>query len=68
MKMDHPINDKHTEHYQYLERLRRSGDTNMYGATPYLMRQFGLTYKEAGEILAEWMENYDELNDKYGWQ
>ena len=66
--MSHPINDKHTEYYQYLERLRRSGDTNMYGARPYLESRFGLDKKEAGEILAEWMDNYDELCDKYGWQ
>ena len=60
--MSHPINEKHTEHYQYLE--RRDGPE-----TPTcMMRQFGLTYKEAGDILVEWMENYDELNDKYGWQ
>ena len=66
--MNHPINDKHTEHYQYLENLRRSGIVNMFGARPYLESVFGLDKKEAGDILAEWMENYDELNDKYGWQ
>ena len=43
----------------YLERLRRSGVTNMYGATPYLQKAFGLTRREASDILADWMENYN---------
>ena len=43
----------------YLERLRRSGITNMYGAAPYLASAFGLSYDDAKKILADWMRNYD---------
>ena len=43
----------------YLENLRRSGVTNMYGATPYLMEEFGLEKYEARKILADWMRNYN---------
>ena len=47
------------EYYQYLESLRRSGITNMYGAAPYLVDEFDLSHKEACSILSSWMENYD---------
>lgn len=39
----------------YLIELRRSGITNMFGASPYLMREFGITNQEARQILGEWM-------------
>ena len=47
------------EYWIYLENLRRSGTTNMYGATPYLMLEFNLPKMEAREILADWMRNYN---------
>lgn len=47
------------EHKDFLERLRRSGVTNMYGATPYLVEEFSLTKEEAINILVDWMKNYD---------
>ena len=43
----------------YLENLRRSGVTNMFGAAPYLQKEFGLTRNEATKILADWMKNYN---------
>lgn len=47
-------------HWIYLENLRRSGVTNMYGAAPYLARAFKLDIKMAQNILAEWMRNYNQ--------
>ena len=47
------------KYWIYLERLRRSGITNMYGAAPYLQKAFGLTLDEACDILADWMANYN---------
>lgn len=42
------------EHYwNYLETLRRSGITNMFGAASYLMKEFGVTQKEANQILKD---------------
>lgn len=47
------------EHLQYLDELRESGDTNMYGARPYLMSEFPeLTKEEALEILVYWAESF----------
>ncbi len=45
-------------HATYLEKLRRSGKTNMFGAAPYLAKEFGIPQNEAGEILGEWMRTY----------
>lgn len=43
----------------YLEWLRRTGQTNMFGAVPYLINEFGFGEKEAIEILSDWMQNYN---------
>lgn len=43
----------------YLEWLRRSGQTNMYGAVPYLMEQFWFNEEEAKRVLINWMQNYN---------
>jgi hypothetical protein len=47
------------KYWIFLEELRKSGITNMYGATPYLQQEFNLSFEEAAEILADWMENYN---------
>lgn len=43
----------------YLERLRRSGVVNMYGAGPYLEQRFLLNKQTAHNILLDWMKKYD---------
>lgn len=43
------------QHFIYLNRLRESGDTNMFGAAPYLQEEFGLNRTEARRTLADWM-------------
>ena len=54
------MNDMTTnEYWLFLEDLRRTGITNMFGAAPYLMNEFGLSKQEAQKILIEWMKNYD---------
>ena len=54
-------NEEWIEYYQYLEVLRESGVTNMFGASTYLVEDFGLKSREAIKILGSWMENYDAL-------
>ena len=58
------IKEEWIEYYVYLEELRQSGETNMFGASPYLQSEFGLGRREAIKVLSNWMENYDELLDK----
>ena len=50
------------KYWIYLEKLRRSGETNMYGAVPYLMNEFDLDKHEAKDILIDWMQNYDQAD------
>jgi hypothetical protein len=44
--------------YTFLDELRDSGETNMFGAGPYLMDEFGLTKYQSRIILGEWMQDY----------
>lgn len=46
------------EHSDFLMDLRESGETNMFGAAPYLQEEFGLSRSEARAILIEWMESF----------
>lgn len=47
------------KYWIYLEKLRRSGVCNMFGATPYIEEEFGVDEKEARTILMDWMHNYN---------
>ena len=49
------------EYFDYLVELRDSGETNMFGAAPYLEREFGLSRTEARNILVQWMESFNEI-------
>jgi hypothetical protein len=44
------------EHHDYLIQLRDSGETNMWGAAPYIEREFGVSRLSAKTILLEWIE------------
>lgn len=64
----YPIKEEWEEYYKFLEALRRTGVCNMYGAGVYLTKCFSnLTKLEATDILVNWIENYNELDKKYGW-
>ena len=48
-------------HLLFLDDLRESGATNMFGATPYIQDEFPeLSKKEAKDILLYWMTSFDE--------
>lgn len=49
------------KYYTFLDGLRESGRTDMFGATPYLLNQFHeLDPPLAGRILESWMETFHE--------
>lgn len=48
------------EHLTYLDDLRESGETNMFGARPYVQREFGVSSREAQTILGYWMKSFSE--------
>lgn len=47
-------------HLEFLDNLRESGVTNMFGAGPYLQRRFGLELKEASAVLGYWMDTFSD--------
>jgi len=48
------------KYFSYLNVLRDSGVTNMFGASPYLQNEFGLSRGEAKKVLAAWMNSFKE--------
>ena len=46
--------------YIFLDALRDSGVTNMFGAAPYLQDEFGLDKREARQVLSNWMQSFSE--------
>jgi len=53
--------DANEKYYDFLDNLRESGVTNMFGATPYLMEAFSdLSQTEARRILKSWMDTFSE--------
>ena len=49
-----------TKHFLFLDNLRESGITNMFGATPYLQEIFGLKRGDATRVLSAWMRSFSE--------
>lgn len=56
--MEKPEGYEDEVHGEYLNELRESGVTNMFGAGPYLVAEFGLTRDEAKAYLIYWMKTF----------
>lgn len=52
--------EKYFEEFEYLNTLRESGVTNMFGASPYLQEAFDISKTEARTILGLWMNSFKE--------
>ena len=48
------------EQLRYLDKLRESGMTNMFGAGAHLQNRFGLDRNAASEVLLYWMKTFEE--------
>lgn len=49
------------KYFDYLDALRESGVTNMYGAVPYLQQEFpelGFNHAQAVYVLREWIYSH----------
>lgn len=46
--------------FSYLDTLRESGVTNMYGARPYVQERFGFDKTKSGELLSKWMKTFEQ--------
>lgn len=49
---------KTKEVFIFLDELRDSGATNMFGARPYIVGEFGMEAGEAKKYLMAWMGSY----------
>lgn len=53
------------EHLEFLDDLRESGVTNMFGATPYIEDEYPeLTGQEAKDLLLYWMDSFSERHSE----
>lgn len=51
------------EHLEFLDELRGSGATNMFGARPYIKDEFpDLSDKESAEVLSYWMKSFGNVD------
>ena len=48
------------EHLEYLDELRESGVTNMYGSPGFIDERFQVTKQVANEIVGYWMKSFGE--------
>lgn len=51
------------EYFTFLDVLRDSGATNMFGAAPYLVEVYGMDKRKARDILLAWMQSKQEKAD-----
>lgn len=48
------------EHLEFLDELRESGKTNMYGAGTYLQDVYCMTRSESHAVLKYWMKTFGD--------
>ena len=51
--------DDLVEYFEYLDELRESGATNMWGAGAYVSDEYGFDAKKSNDIVGKWMETFD---------
>jgi hypothetical protein len=59
MKMSNKPTGMTEEHLLYLDDLRESGRTNMFGAAEYLTNEMNVPHLEAKAILVYWMKTFE---------
>ncbi len=50
--------------FVFLDELRESGKTNMFGAVPYIVEAFNITKYDAQRHLIKWMETFEKRREK----
>lgn len=54
--------------FDFLDALRNSGVTNMFGSRPYIVEEFGISKNLAGKVFIRWTETFEArhpiLNEK----
>lgn len=52
--------EQFAKYFEYLDDLRDSGVTNMYGAAPYVQRKFKLDLDASRAVLKAWMSTFSD--------
>jgi len=52
--------------FKYLDTLRETGVTNMWGAGSWVENAFAVDRMEASELLQEWMKTFEERHSTKG--
>jgi hypothetical protein len=47
-------------YFEFLDELRESGVTNMFGACPYIIKHFNISMDKASAVLGKWMNTFDD--------
>lgn len=55
-KAEFEITDTYLE---FLDDLRESGETNMFGGGEYVSKRFGLSKKDGAAVLMHWMATFE---------
>jgi len=59
---ENDFNDDACDAFIFLEELRQSGVTNMFGALPYLKKEYDhINEKELKKILEFYFKNYNDI-------
>ena len=51
------------EYFAFLDSLRETGVTNMFGAAPYLVEVYDMDKRKARDVLLAWMQSKQEKAD-----
>ena len=61
---DEEFNHHKNEVFLYLEELRESGKTNMFGAASFIQADFKCSQHMSRRYLSAWMKNYQKEYDE----
>lgn len=60
------LNPTEDEVFVYLDNLRESGVTNMWGAGAYVEEEFDMGHREAQAVVGRWMRSFSTRHPKGG--
>ena len=60
------MNEEWMDYYIFLNVLRDSGVTNMFGAGSYLVEHFDeiTSSRQATKIVSSWMQNFEKIQER----
>jgi hypothetical protein len=54
--------DQFVEAFEFLDELRESGETNMFGASSYVVSELGHDKTTARNLVTAWMKSFDGIS------